>query len=101
MLRSPQLGAMEALAIGLVDEVAPAARHEQRWRDHARSWAELAPLARDAILATMRKVDRRELSAALAEEREAQLACFRSEACRERVAELLGRRRRHREAPSD
>ena len=61
MLRSPQLGAMEALAIGLVDEVAPAARHEQRWRDHARSWAELAPLARDAILATMRKVDRREL----------------------------------------
>lgn len=93
MLRSPELGAMEALAIGLVDEVAPAARHEQRWREHARSWADVPPVAQAAILDSMRCVDRQALVAALAQEREAQLACFRTEASRSRIAQLLGRRR--------
>ncbi len=97
-LRSPQLGAMEALAMGLVDEVAPAAAHEQRWRERARAWAEVPPLARQAILASMRRVDRGELTAALSQERDAQLACFRTEACRARIAELLGRTRH--EAPA-
>lgn len=90
-LRSPRLGAMEALALGLVDEVTPAATHEQRWRERARSWADVPPLARDAILAAMRRVDPDELAAALSRERDAQLACFRTEACRKRLAELLGR----------
>lgn len=98
MLRSPRLGAMEALAMGLVDEVAPAARHEQRWRERAHSWADVPPLARNAILGSMRNVDRRELAAALAEERDAQLACFQTEACRERIGELLGRTKRRDES---
>lgn len=92
MLRSPRLGAMEALAVGLVDEVAPEARHEQRWRERAKSWAEVPSVARDTILAAMRRVDRAELTAALAREREAQLACFRTKEARARIFELLGRK---------
>ncbi len=95
MLQSPQLGAMEALAVGLVDEVAPAARHDGRWRERAAGWADVPTPAREAIVDSMRCVERNELADALARERETQLACFRTEASRSRVSELLGRTRRH------
>jgi 2-(1,2-epoxy-1,2-dihydrophenyl)acetyl-CoA isomerase len=88
-LRSPRLGAMEALAIGLVDEVAPADRHAERWRERARAWADVPEPARSAMVAALRHVDRDALARALGAERERQLECFCSPAARRRVAARL------------
>jgi 2-(1,2-epoxy-1,2-dihydrophenyl)acetyl-CoA isomerase len=91
LLGSRRLGAAEALAVGLVDEVVPAAEHERTWRERARSWAAAPQPARGATVRSIRAVDRAALRAALARETEAQLAAFTSQASRERVRDLLGR----------
>lgn len=84
VLRSPRIGAMEALQLGLVDEVVTADRHETRWREKARQWAESPRRMRDAAV-SMRRPDRDALAAALAVERDHQLACIASDDARDRI----------------
>lgn len=90
VLRSPRVGAMEALAAGLVDEVVPVDRHDQRWRDKARQWAEAPRGVREGALA-VRRADRAALAAALEAEKARQLACFDSPEARERIGAFLKR----------
>lgn len=91
-LGAPRLPARQAEAVGLLDAVVPAAEHEQAWRGRARRWAEVPRGARDGLVQALRRVSRPELEAALARERDAQLACFRSPEVRAKVAEFLGKR---------
>ncbi len=77
LLRSPRVAAMEALQLGLVDEVVTADRHDTRWREKARQWADAPRGVREAAVAA-RRPERGALAAALSAERERQLACMDS-----------------------
>jgi 2-(1,2-epoxy-1,2-dihydrophenyl)acetyl-CoA isomerase len=91
-LGTARLNAAQACAIGLVDEVVPAAEHERIWRERARSWADVARGAREGLVQALRQVDRAALQAALAREREAQLGRFRAPEVRSKVTAFLKRR---------
>jgi 2-(1,2-epoxy-1,2-dihydrophenyl)acetyl-CoA isomerase len=92
VLGAERPSAQQAAAIGLLDEVVPAAKHDQAWRDRARRWAEVPRGAREGLVQALRRVDRARLEACLAREREAQLGRFRSPEVRSKVAEFLKRR---------
>ncbi len=91
VLGNRRLGAPQALAAGLVDEVVPVADHDAAWRARARKWSEAALPAQRAIVASLRGVDRAALRAALGRERAIQIECFRSDASRDRVRAFLDR----------
>ncbi|MEB2313355.1 MAG: enoyl-CoA hydratase/isomerase family protein [Sorangiineae bacterium] len=95
LLRSPRIDAAQALALGLVDEMVEVDGHEARWRALAREWAEVPRPVRSAALGVCRPA-RDALAAALAKEREHQLACFTSPEARERLDAFVARAERKR-----
>ncbi len=76
--RNPRLAAAEALALGLVDEVHPAADFEARWRDLARELAAGPTRAFAAAKRLVRGAFERSFEAALEDERDAIAECART-----------------------
>jgi 2-(1,2-epoxy-1,2-dihydrophenyl)acetyl-CoA isomerase len=91
-LGAEQQSAEQAVSIGLLDEIVPAAEHERAWRERARRWAEVPRGAREGLVQGLRRVDKPALQAALVRERDAQLERFRAPEVRSKVAEFLKRR---------
>ncbi|HEX8695037.1 MAG TPA: enoyl-CoA hydratase-related protein [Longimicrobium sp.] len=84
--------AAEALRIGLVDVVHPAAELRERTLEFARKMAEKSPVALSMAKAAVRAAAEMPLSAGLAYETEAFVTCFASDDRREGVAAFLEKR---------
>jgi 2-(1,2-epoxy-1,2-dihydrophenyl)acetyl-CoA isomerase len=89
MLTGRAIDAAEALAIGMVDRVAPAAAFQDEVATLARTFAEAPPIAAAGIKQALRESERNDLRAQLALESEHQIAAFRSADAAERMAAFL------------
>jgi 2-(1,2-epoxy-1,2-dihydrophenyl)acetyl-CoA isomerase len=90
--RSERLTAREALALGLVQEVYPAAEFESRWRALARDLASGPTRALAAAKRLMRASASRSLEEQLENEREAIAACARTRDFGEGIAAFMAKR---------
>jgi enoyl-CoA hydratase/carnithine racemase len=78
--------AAEALAIGMVDRVVPAAELASETAKLAQSFAASSPLAVAGIKRALSAAERNELHAQLELEAEHQVGCFQSDEAREKIA---------------
>jgi 2-(1,2-epoxy-1,2-dihydrophenyl)acetyl-CoA isomerase len=78
--------AQEALAIGMVDLVVPAAELASETEKLARSFAASSPLAVSGIKRALSAAERTDLRAQLELEAEHQIGCFQSDEAREKIA---------------
>jgi enoyl-CoA hydratase len=86
------IGAVEALRIGLVDLVHPAAELRERTLEMARGMAEKSPVALAAAKGAVRAAGEMPLEAGLRYETELFITCFGSEDKREGIAAFLEKR---------
>jgi len=82
----------EALRLGLVERVWPAASFEQEWRAYARRLATGPQVAIRAAKASLKAAPHRTMAECLAAEREAQEACWSSPDAAEGVRAFVGKR---------
>jgi 2-(1,2-epoxy-1,2-dihydrophenyl)acetyl-CoA isomerase len=85
--------APEALAIGMVDRVVPAAELAAETEKLARTLAAASPLAIAGIKRSLDAAERNDLCAQLELEAEAQVGCFQSEEARVRIAAFAAKTR--------
>jgi 2-(1,2-epoxy-1,2-dihydrophenyl)acetyl-CoA isomerase len=90
--RNPRLSAAEALALGLVTEVYPAAAFDDRARELARELAAGPTLSLAASKRLLRASSGRHVESQMEEERDAITACSRSADFREGIAAFLEKR---------
>lgn len=86
------VGAEEALRLGLVQRVWPAAAFEREWRDYAAKLAAGPQVAIRAAKATLRAAPGRTLEQCLAAERAAQAACWEAPDAAEGVRAFVEKR---------
>ncbi len=89
MISGRSVDAREALSIGLVDRVIPAAELSQEVAATARSFAGAPPVAASGIKRALRQSERNDLRAQLALENEHQVEAFRSAEAAERMAAFV------------
>jgi len=91
MMSGRMIGAAEALVIGMVDRIVPAADLAAETTALARSIADAPPLAIAAIKRALNASERNDLRAQLELEAEHQLRCFQSRESADRIAAFLQR----------
>jgi enoyl-CoA hydratase len=92
VLSGELVDAAEALRIGLVDVVHPAAELRERTMEFARKMAEKSPVALRIAKSAVRAAAEMPLAAGLAYETELFVTCFASDDKREGVAAFLEKR---------